>query len=892
MSTKTSIKRIALVAVSALGFGLLSVMPARADIVVSSATLDSTTTVLAGRVGQQVSIPVLATPTAVTASGTNSTVLSFAAAITSQPAGSALYADITPRTSAILTNLVYAATGVTAAGTTAIANATKISGSSTRAARVNYATADRNANTAADLAATQANFGTITFTPTVAGTYSITAWNETAAQTAEPALSGSESFQTFTVNVTSSAPSTVTLTGYGTTSAAGGASGALVKVTLKDAAGNIAIPATGETVTLTPSGTGLIAKVNDATATGATAGGAWNLAAADFGQTGVAWVNVTNANATDITLTATVSGSSSAAISLSYKTVTVTAGNAPTPYSATATGYTHSGTTTGTTTIPLGAVTTTYVTSGTYNATTTVYHKYLVTDTSGNITGVANLDWDAAAAVGSTDVSSYSVTTTSTTAAQQYTIANYASGGAQTTTTSSAAVTTSTITPTVNTIAATSGGSVTITGTLKDTFSRALGSTAVTATVTGRNPSTLAQTAITDSLGNFSFTIADANTTSLLTSDTVTLASAAYTTTSKTVTILYGTANAASKVVLTTPNVTAGVANDSVSAKPISAGTSATGKAGAEAGAFSITAKVTNSAGAVLSGVPVTWSVAGDGAAILSTTKLVYTDLTGTATAKIYGWKSGTYTVTATAGAISGTGTVTFAQSTASSARKITATASGSVVTAKAEDRFGNPVSGVRIYAKIASGTGYFGTGVTDTFADTTVDGTAKFVVSGGSSSVTVSNISFSSPAGTVVGQTSAAAGSDIGGADAVAFVAPVAGTATVAETGTGNVADFTAAGVSSATVSVTVEDSAAAAADAAAEAIDAANAATDAANLAAEAADAATVAAEEARDAADAATAAVEELASQVATLMAALKAQITTLANTVAKIAKKVKA
>jgi len=93
-------------------------------------------------------------------------------------------------------------------------------------------------------------------------------------------------------------------------------------------------------------------------------------------------------------------------------------------------------------------------------------------------------------------------------------------------------------------------------------------------------------------------------------------------------------------------------------------------------------------------------------------------------------------------------------------------------------------------------------------------------------------------------------------------------------------------------TVSATAaEDAANAAADAAAEAIDAANAATDAANLAAEAADAATVAAEEARDAADAATAAIEELATQVA-LMAALKAQITTLANTVAKIAKKIKA
>ena len=82
------------------------------------------------------------------------------------------------------------------------------------------------------------------------------------------------------------------------------------------------------------------------------------------------------------------------------------------------------------------------------------------------------------------------------------------------------------------------------------------------------------------------------------------------------------------------------------------------------------------------------------------------------------------------------------------------------------------------------------------------------------------------------------------------------------------------------------------AATEAAAEAIDASNAATDAANIAAEAADAATVAAEEARDAADAATAAVEELATQVSTLFASLKAQLTTLANTVAKIAKKVRA
>ena len=115
---------------------------------------------------------------------------------------------------------------------------------------------------------------------------------------------------------------------------------------------------------------------------------------------------------------------------------------------------------------------------------------------------------------------------------------------------------------------------------------------------------------------------------------------------------------------------------------------------------------------------------------------------------------------------------------------------------------------------------------------------------------------------------------------DNVAIVTGAAGAVT------GNASIKVGTGISKANASAD------AAADAAAEAIDAANAATDAANLAAEAADAATVAAEEARDAADAATAAVEELATQVATLMSALKAQITTLANTVAKIAKKVKA
>jgi len=96
-------------------------------------------------------------------------------------------------------------------------------------------------------------------------------------------------------------------------------------------------------------------------------------------------------------------------------------------------------------------------------------------------------------------------------------------------------------------------------------------------------------------------------------------------------------------------------------------------------------------------------------------------------------------------------------------------------------------------------------------------------------------------------------------------------------------------AGVRSASVATSgnnaTADSAQAAADAAAEATDAANAATDAANAAAEAADAATAAAQDAADA-------VAALATSVSEMVSALKKQITSLTNLVIKIQKKVRA
>jgi hypothetical protein len=335
-------------------------------------------------------------------------------------------------------------------------------------------------------------------------------------------------------------------------------------------------------------------------------------------------------------------------------------------------------------------------------------------------------------------------------------------------------------------------------------------------------------------------------------------------------------------VVLTGGNTTAGVTATTVSNKDISAGD------GAETAVQAFSATVKDAAGNLLTGTTVTWTISGTGAAVDTTQATSYTSALGVATTEVYGWLAGTYTVTATAGGVSGTGTITFAQTAAGEERTISATAEGAVVSAKVVDRFGNPVPGVTVYAT-KSGVGYFGAGVTKTSTTTNASGIAEFVIAGGSATVTVSTISYDAVAGTYgSGQTSAPKGYLANAATAtalaaLAFTAYTAGTTLEAAEGVG--ASYDAAGVSSAVVGVEIADNAAAANDAAAEATDAANAATDAANAAAEAADAATAAAQDAADA-------VAALSAQVATLISGLKSQLTALTNLVIKIQKKVRA
>jgi hypothetical protein len=415
---------------------------------------------------------------------------------------------------------------------------------------------------------------------------------------------------------------------------------------------------------------------------------------------------------------------------------------------------------------------------------------------------------------------------------------------------------------------------VTVSVVYKDGFGVVAPNQAVAVSVSGRNAQVVTQNSVTDASGRVSFTYTDAPLAGVTaTADTITFngpssADVTYTINWAAVTV--------GGIKINTPDTTAGVNNTvKATASPINAGSS-----GASGTLVAISADVTDANGAVYAGIPVTFTVAGTGVAILSTKVSAYTDAAGNAASSIYAWTTGTYTVTATAGGKTSDGLISFASSTADNARIVTATVADNVVTGKVVDRYGNPVSGVTLYASTAKSANIGGLFVANTATGS--DGTASFVVTG-NGSVTVSAVNPASPAGTTFGQTCAAATFTACGSTAVALKAATAGTATTAETNVGS--SFAAAGVASATVEVSVANASEAAADAAAEATDAANAATDAANAAAEAADAATAAAQDAADA-------VAALSVQVSEMVNALKKQITALTNLVIKIQKKVKA
>ena len=906
MSTKTTFKRVALVAVASLGFGLLSVVPSNAASALGTNTATGTTSTATAGV-QSVSVSVkgkavrLGKMSNIVAKFTGPAVLSYSDDTgTVATGGFAASAKINPNI-ALLTAPATSAAAITAVTTSAGSVDGTVIEVVTGADATSSSLGGNFGTQITTSAQVTAYYAGIQFTPDKVGTYAFLMWDDTNR---DGLVSAGEKNTTYTVVVTD-AVSTVTLSTSINNAAADADNtvGAVVKVSLKDVNGAATVPA-NESIILTTTGSAAwgYSYVQGASTnvSGASTQTAY-LTRSDFNASGDAYIGLTNATAETVSVTASSVGV------LVTPTTTATTVTFVTP-----TGYVSSAAVTAAaTTTAAGLGVGSYLVYGTTPSITLTTNAASVKAAVG-IIDVSGLTWGSTNIRGTTVVTagtlstaawgtaigsslpgiSYSITWASSITGNPAT--SYALGTAtglkvtsQLTKTSLAAA--FTVTPSTQTVA--TGAKPVFKVTLTDDYENVRSGVLVTAgmTSTGRNGTIQLASQLTDANGQATFTFTDASTSTTNLSDTITFTSGAdalgaTSTVSATVTYVAGLAVTA--VTVTTSESTLSVANLVAAPTDISAG-----KAGASASPATISAKVTtNNTTAAIAGVPVTFTVAGTGAAIPSTSVLAYTDSLGVATSAIYGWIAGSYTVTATAGGISGTGVHSFTQQSTSEARTVSATIAGSVVTASVKDRFGNGIAAATVYAT-ATGGAYFGNGATSTSAPTGLNGSVNFVV-GGSGSVVVSTTNPADATQTPLGQTTAPKGHATNAATAAGlaltlFTATTVGDAVTAETGVG--ASFDAAGIASATVAVTpdttVVDTAQSAVDAAAEATDAANAATDAANAAAEAADAATAAAQDAADA-------VAALSTQVSEMVNALKKQITALTNLVIKIQKKVKA
>ena len=907
MSTKTLRKRIALVAVAALGFGVISTAPSQAAFGASNITMaqlssfTNTATTVAARVNNEVTIAVTAAGSAAAPASGTGLGLTIASAITEQPTSSAVFAKLTAADPS--GTMDYAAAGLSWDSNQAFAGINDTQ-TSARPAQINYNAAD----SATEWKTTGAPVGTVTFTPTHVGTYKLVVWNETGAINAAIAtdgtaedglaasLSGSELYQTFTINV-SAGVSTIALAAVNATSVEEAAYGSLVKVTITDAAGNAAALGAGESISIDPTGTGLVAwysvgtgsatHAGGNTATSAAAGAAYSLSASNF-VGGVAFVNITNSEAETSVLVASLSSNSSvtASTSLLFRTKTTTA--ITLEPSALVTGWTGTAASDAYTTPLVSSIT--YSTAGgvAVGSTSTLYGGFTVEDNTGKISGLKYGRYDVA--VNSVVGSTVTIGGTFAATGAVYSMSDVADAAGATNTafaSSPNVITAATIDPNVTANALVTdtvafnisslriapAGTASFILTISDQFANALPNATVTLTWAGRNTSTAAtqKVGFTDASGQITLSYTDtALSTATATADTVTA------------TAVYGSASSTSTATITWIATTVGtLVLTSTGDTDTIAGTTKTDISAASTGATGTSATasalVKDANGVIIVGTPVTFVVTGlVGAEVHTTKATVYTDATGTAVSNISSYAAGKATVTATAGTITATDDVYFSQQTVTEARTIAATVSGNNVIATVKDRYGNTIEGVTVNATRV-GTGFFGTGASTATGVTDKTGVIEFQYNG-AGTVTVG---FST---TTYGQSCAAAGKTSCATTATAITASAAGTASADQTGFG--AALAPAGVNS--VAVVVEagaNAAEAAADAAAEATDAANAATDAANAAAEAADAATAAAQDAADA-------VAALSTQVSEMVDALKKQITALTNLVIKIQKKVKA
>ena len=884
MSTKTTFKRIALVTVAALGFGVLtSAAPASAAIPTTKNFIngvsfgDTTqnarrgdTDATVARAGYAVAVDIkLSSGSGYTIGSAENFNVNTYVKFNTVPAGDTALASMTgsalsPSLSAhtlVTGSLFEFGSGVLSNTAVAASNATP-----GYLAIVAGSTLDTATNLLGSKGATKV--GTFTFTPAVAGTYKVDAWvDDSTAGNAAASRDAGERAATKTITV-GGAPTSIVVTSLGTAAVVGDiaptSAGHVYQVSIKDAAGNVTAPVPGEAVGVTlTSGTGTISDAS--------------LTMGDFDSNGYAYVTITGTATQTGTFTFAASGFTATSV-VTSSTGTL-ANAAPSTFTLTQTTGVTAGSgfvstinvaqtvnaTARAVTFATGKAVTMRITSGSSAAATSRVVGVKITDTDGILSGNDNApSYYAAVAIDDTlGYGSITLPTTTLAAGESISVVLETTAGADSAAVTFTAATValssnSTLSPATASIV--TGGGVELTAQCLDQHGQAVSGCAVSWTVAGRNVTTVPTQKLADTNGYSTYTLTDASTSTTSLTDTV---SAAMTygssTNTETATITWGAGNAVDSITVTSsPTLTVATVESSIS-------TAATGP---EAGAVTLTFTVKDAAGVPLVGTPVTFAADSANVSFKSSStdtanrKLAYTSSTGVATTYIAGWVApSTVTVTATAGTKTVTTKINYV-TVAADARTIALTTTGNIAVATVKDRFGNPVKGASVTWS-RTGAGYFGSGVSTATGTTDVNGVTEILVVGEA---------------TVSAELAVATYAQVD--DASGYVG------TTATSGTG--ATLAPAGVAKATLAIAAAASdatAQAAVDAAAEATDAANAATDAANASAEAADAATAAAQDAADA-------VAALSTQVSEMVNALKKQITALTNLVIKIQKKVKA
>jgi hypothetical protein len=257
MSTKTTFKRIALVAVAALGFGTLTVAPATAGVITTVTGITAGTSSPA-RLGVAATNTLTITSSATLVSGNE---IAVYAKVTSAPAGSAFATQQYSGASFV--------DGVQATGTPNKAVLTITEGTngttSDGGAFGTAVPATSDSSTVAALWTAGSTYGTtiparVSLTADVAGTYTVLVGVSAASATAAGATYAAGDKTATITFVVAGAPASIALASVAGSIIGGGTFGRVISVTLKDAAGNATILGANEAVT--------VAETSDGTVTG------------------------------------------------------------------------------------------------------------------------------------------------------------------------------------------------------------------------------------------------------------------------------------------------------------------------------------------------------------------------------------------------------------------------------------------------------------------------------------------------------------------------------------------------------------------------------------------------------------------------------------------------